>query len=120
MLLHTSHPHRIITTKCHKNTDISPDDGRMVARNMQRLIYILRINCAPSWYYLQDCTGIHGQEYIKSRNIEFVVPGTGRLRVHVLELLGSCVTNSVCNRRVNFLHTVREMTREIFRSENCN
>jgi len=47
-----SHPHRTITTKCRKNTAISPDDGPMVARNMYRLIHILRINCAPSWFYL--------------------------------------------------------------------
>jgi len=25
----------------------------------------LRINCAPSWFYLQDYTGMHGQENIK-------------------------------------------------------
>ena len=55
-----------------------------------------------------------------SRIIEFAVPGTGCLQVYVLELLDSYVTDSVRNRRVNFVCTVREMTREIFRSENCN
>jgi len=24
-------------------------------------------NCAPSWLYLQDCTGLHGQQNIKVR-----------------------------------------------------
>jgi hypothetical protein len=43
---------------------VSPEDGHIVARNMQRLINILRINilrinilrknCAPSWLYLQQ------------------------------------------------------------------
>ena len=42
-------PHRITNTKCRINTVVSPDDGHIVARNMWRLINILRINCAPSW-----------------------------------------------------------------------
>ena len=29
-----SHPHRIKSTKCGKNTVVSPDDGPIVARNM--------------------------------------------------------------------------------------
>jgi len=29
-----SHPHRITSTECHINTDVSPDDGHTVARNM--------------------------------------------------------------------------------------
>jgi len=49
-----SHPHRITSTKFRKNVVVSPDDGSIVARNMQRLINILRINCAPSWFYLRD------------------------------------------------------------------
>ena len=45
---------------CRTNTVISPDDGHIVAQNIQRLINILRINiirinCVPSWLYLQDC-----------------------------------------------------------------
>jgi len=39
-----SHPDRITSTKCQKNTVVSPDDRHIVARNMQRLINILRIN----------------------------------------------------------------------------
>jgi len=36
-------PHRITSTKCRINTFVSPDDGRIVARNMQRKeISILR------------------------------------------------------------------------------
>ena len=46
----------------------SPDDGHIVASNMQRLINILRINCAPIWFYSQDYTGIHGQQNIKYRS----------------------------------------------------
>jgi len=39
-------------------------DGHIVARNMWRLINILRINYAPSWLYLEDYTGMHGQQNI--------------------------------------------------------
>jgi hypothetical protein len=46
-------PHRITSTMCRKNTIVSPDDEHIVARNMYRLINIPRINCAPSWLYLQ-------------------------------------------------------------------
>ena len=64
------HPHRMTSTKCHINTVVSPDDGHVVARNMYRLIKVLRvnilsINCAPSWLYLQDYAGMHGQQNVK-------------------------------------------------------
>jgi hypothetical protein len=42
--LHTSHSHRMTSTKCRKNPVVSPDDGHIVAQNMWRLINILRIN----------------------------------------------------------------------------
>jgi len=51
-----SHPHRITSNTCHINTVVSSDDGHIVARDMQRLINILRINFAPSWVYLQEYT----------------------------------------------------------------
>ena len=41
-----SNQHRITSTKCRINTVVSPDDGPIVARIMQRLINILRINCS--------------------------------------------------------------------------
>ena len=48
------------------HTAVSPDDGHIVARNIQRKeINILRKNCAPSWLYLQDYTGLHGQQNVK-------------------------------------------------------
>jgi hypothetical protein len=64
------HPHRITSTKCCINRVVSPDDGHIVARNMAGLINllrvnILRINCTPSWLYLQDYTGMDGQQNIK-------------------------------------------------------
>ena len=37
-----------------KNTVVSPGDAHIVGRNIQRLQDILRINCAPSWLYLQE------------------------------------------------------------------
>ena len=47
------HPNSITSSKCRVNTVVSTDDGRIVARNMWRLINIniLKINCAPSWFY---------------------------------------------------------------------
>jgi len=60
-----SHPQRMTSTKCRLNTDVSPDERHIVARNMQRLTNTLRTNCAPSWLYLQDCTGMQGQRNIK-------------------------------------------------------
>ena len=60
-----SHPHRIKSSKCHKNTVVSPDDGPIFGRNMWRLINILRTNCALRWFYLQDYRETHGQQNIK-------------------------------------------------------
>jgi len=67
-----NHPHTKISTKCHINTAVPPDDGPIVARNMYRLINILRINCAPSWFYLQDYIEMHGQQNIKFISFLFV------------------------------------------------
>jgi len=64
-----SHPHRITSTKRHINTDVSPDDGRTVSWNMQRLISILRIKCAPSWLYLQDWGDSHLLIIISSKTL---------------------------------------------------
>ena len=69
-----SHPHRITSTKCRINTDVSPDDVHIVARNMSRLINILRINIlrinyAPRWLYLQGYTGMHSQQNLKKIGI---------------------------------------------------
>jgi len=50
-----SHPQTITSTEHHINTVVSPDDGHIFARNMQRLINILRINCTSHWLYSQDC-----------------------------------------------------------------
>jgi len=67
-----SHPYRITSTRCRINTVVPPDDGH-IARNTYILINILRINTlringAPSWLYLQDYTGMHGQQNIKYRS----------------------------------------------------
>ena len=63
-----SHPHRITSSKCRINTVVSPEDGPIVARNMWRLINInvLRINCAPSWFYLQDYTEMQVNKTLKN------------------------------------------------------
>jgi hypothetical protein len=49
-----------------KETEAHPGlQGRW--REREILLNILRINCAPSWLYLQDYTGIHHQQNVKSR-----------------------------------------------------
>jgi hypothetical protein len=48
------HPHRVTNTRCRIDTVISPDDGHIVARNVQRIeINIERRDCAKSWFYLR-------------------------------------------------------------------
>ena len=64
-----SHPHRITSTKCHINTVVPPDDGHIVARNMYRNEINRVRKCAPSWFYLQDYRGMHGQQNIKSHSL---------------------------------------------------
>jgi len=65
-----SHPHRITSTKRLINTVVSPDDGHIVARNMYRKeINVLRKNCAPRWLYLQDYTGMYGEQNIKKEGV---------------------------------------------------
>ena len=51
--------------KCRINTAVSPDDRQIIARNMWRVINILRINCAPGCLYLQDYAGMDSQQKIK-------------------------------------------------------
>jgi hypothetical protein len=56
----------IKSTKCCISSVVSPDDGHIVARNICKLINILRLNFAPScWRYLQDYTVTHIQQSIK-------------------------------------------------------
>jgi len=55
----------ITGTKCHINAVVSPDDGHTVARNVEKRNKHTKENCAPSWLYLQDYTGMHGQQNIK-------------------------------------------------------
>jgi len=55
------------STKCRINTVVSPGDGHIVARNMYRLIDIIRINGAPSWFYLQE------NIKTKQKHVHFVV-----------------------------------------------
>jgi len=66
--LHTrqSSIHTVTSIKCHKDTVISPDDGHIVARNLQKINKHTKKNCAPSWLYLQDYTGTHGQQNINN------------------------------------------------------
>jgi len=50
-----SHPYSITSTKCHKNSCFSWWWAHSCQKHVEIDKYsILRINCAPSWLYLQD------------------------------------------------------------------
>ena len=96
-----SHPHRITSTKCRKNTVISPDDGHIVARNTYRLINIniVRINCALSWFYLEDYIEMHGQQNIEPYYDIYLESGVlrkvfGPERREVQEAVENCMVRS--------------------------
>ena len=49
-----SHIYRVTSTKCRIDTDVSPDDGHIVVRNIEKRNKLTMKNCAPIWLYLQD------------------------------------------------------------------
>jgi len=55
---------------------------------------VLRINCAPSWLYLQDYTGMHGQQNMKRKQGSLIVRGVlvcrQRQRVFPEDVLAGC------------------------------
>jgi hypothetical protein len=54
------------TNTHHIDTVVSPDDGHIVApKHVEKRNKHTKKNCAPSWLYLQDWTGIHEQQSIK-------------------------------------------------------
>jgi hypothetical protein len=64
-----SHPHKITSTKCCINTVVSPDDGHIFARNLSRLINVLRkiVNQVGSIYKVNEIRAHfdkHGQRSI--------------------------------------------------------
>jgi len=61
------HPYRVTNTSVAEKQQFSPADGHMDDRNMYRreINKYIKQNCAPSWIYLRDYTGIHGQQNIK-------------------------------------------------------
>ena len=62
-----SHPHRITSTKCRKNTVVSPDDGHSHLKHVEKKNRHTKKNCAPSWLYWQDYTGTNGQQNVKKK-----------------------------------------------------
>ena len=50
--------------QCRIDTAIYPDDGHVDSRNKYRreINKYIKQNCAPSWTYLRDFTGMHGQK----------------------------------------------------------
>jgi len=60
-----SHPHRITSTKCRKNTVVSPDDGHSRPKHVENRNKHTKKNCASSWLCLQDYTGVYSQQNTK-------------------------------------------------------
>jgi len=82
-----SHPHTITSAKCHINTVVSPDDGHSRPKHVEidiLRINILIINCAPSWLYLQDYTGMHGQQNIKLGNVSLQIAVKSNCVPHII------------------------------------
>jgi hypothetical protein len=44
---------------------LSPDDEHVGARKRVEIDKYIKKNCSPSWLYLQNYTGMHGQQNIK-------------------------------------------------------
>ena len=58
-----SRPVRITNTKCRINRVVSPGNGQIVApKHVKKRNKHTKRNCAPSWLYLQDYAGMHGQQ----------------------------------------------------------
>jgi len=104
-------PDRITSTKSRINTVISPDDGHIVARNMYRLINILRINCTPSWFYLQDYAGMHGHQNIKFYNIKSILHKQVARSCYIQNTFQKSKTHS--NAQYNTKHYFNYITRQI-------
>jgi hypothetical protein len=101
--------HRITSTKCCINTIVSPDDGHIVARNMWRLINILRINilrinCSPIWLYLQHCTGFTKMAWVRVWDFLCCI---------VLSLLLSCLALPCANTDINMDQESLHMSKNI-------
>jgi len=62
-----SHPHRVTNTKCHIDTVVSPDDGHGGPKHVKKRNIHTKKNCAPSWLYIQDYTGMHGQQNFRKK-----------------------------------------------------
>jgi hypothetical protein len=61
---------RITSTKCRINTVVSPDDGHSHPKHVEIDKYTknkyTENKLCTSWLYLQDYTGMHGQQNIES------------------------------------------------------
>ena len=92
-------------TKCHTNTAVSPDDGPIVNGTFKRQINILRINCAPSWFYLQDYKSKFSscifRKCLKSKEKDHIIIIWRVLWCHILlQLHNKTAPNALC---INFM-----------------
>jgi len=57
----------VTNTSVTQIQQFSPDDGHLDARNMWRreINKYIKQNCAPSWTYLRNYAGMHGQQNVK-------------------------------------------------------
>ena len=53
-------------TRYRIGTVFSPDDGHILApKHVEKSNKYIKKICAPTWFYLQDYTSMHGQQNIK-------------------------------------------------------
>ena len=57
---------RITSIKCCINTVVSPDDEHNHTQHVEKRNKHTKKNCAPSWLYLQDYTGMDGQHNVRN------------------------------------------------------
>ena len=70
-----SHLHRVTYARCHIDTLDSPDDGHMVARNMQSIeISIYGKEMCVRLVIYKNYTKMHGQQNIKLGYLCLCVP----------------------------------------------
>jgi hypothetical protein len=101
-----SHLHRLINTKCRIDTVISPDDGHVVVRRVEKINKHTKKNCAQIWFYLQDYTGMQDQQNIKcSSPLHGVYSGSRVRTASCLMCPGSSVLGGKSGRGVNGLFT---------------
>jgi hypothetical protein len=113
-----SHPHRVTNTKSHRYSYFSWWWAHSCPKHVEKRNKHTKKNCAPSWLYLQDYTGMRGQQHIRKmtssiwgRHCTSRWPLTAEVRVRSQASLTfhPCCISFVCHWRCIILATNRIM-----------